>query len=228
MWYEDHDTLERYMRARGASVHVYSYTPLDMPPAWKLLKHKKTPVIPLVTKTADDILAAFRDTTRNEVRRTFALDGLTFDIGEATAETYAFYQQATRSQGRIPQKRGLFRGALVASARYQGKIIAAIAYMPAQPIAKVLTISSLRRETDDAHMRAMIGFATKRLVYEVCVWGIAHGYEGCDLAYINLDDPSKKGITDFKMGFGGEVRDEWQYVYVSPMLKTLRKLLLWL
>ena len=58
-------------------------------------------------------------------------------------------------------------------------------------------------------------------MYELCRYGILHGYEYVDLSYVNLHDPQKEGIDRFKMQFGGEIVDEYQYRYVSPLFQLL-------
>jgi len=209
LWYEPAERVRSFLRG-FAAVHVYSYAPLDLP-GFRLVKKKQTPVVDVRGKTIEEMLAAFRDTTRNEIRRTFAMPELAFTIEKPSRELYEFYVAATHSQGRKPQGCGLFRDSQVAVARRGNMILAAVAFIPAHPVLKVLTISSLRRESGDPQERNLIGYCTKRLIHELCVRAIYDGYESLDLAYINLTDPAKRGITDFKMGFGGVIRDEWQY-----------------
>lgn len=222
LWYEPLGRVQEYLHGY-ARVHVYAYEPLSLP-GFRMIREKQTPLISVKGKTLETVLATFRDTTRNEIRRTFAMPDLTFSIEEPSRELYDFYVAATRSQTREPQKRGLFRGARIAVARRGSMILAAIAFVPACPVVKVLTISSLRRESPDAGERNLIGFATKRLVYELCAYAIAGDYEYVDLAYVNTTDPAKKGITDFKMGFGGEIRHEWQYERKTSFLNLVRYL----
>ena len=222
VWFESNDRIRKLFPGHGR-VHVYSYDSLALP-GFSLYKEKLTPVIPIDGKKAEEVLSTFRDTTRNEVRRTFKMPELTFSLEKAGPEHYAFYVAATRTQGRVPQRAGLFLDALVSVARSKGLIIAAISFVPARPIAKVLTISSLRRESVSAEERNLIGFSTKRLVYEICLFGIHNKYEGVDLGYVNLSDPAKRGISDFKMGFGGAVRTERQYVKESRLMSVLRRI----
>ncbi len=222
LWYEPLERLQPYLHGY-ARVHVYAYEPLSLP-GFRMIREKQTPLIPVKDKTPEAVLATFRDTTRNEIRRTFAMPELSFSIEGPSTELYDFYAAATRSQGRVPQKRGLFRDARIAVARRGSTILAAIAFVPASPVAKVLTISSLRRESPDAGERNLIGFATKRLVYELCAYAIAGDYDYVDLAYVNTTDPTKKGITDFKMGFGGEIRHECQYERTASFLSLVRYL----
>lgn len=221
IWFEPVESIRPFLQGY-ARTHVYSYQPLELP-AFHLLKEKPTPFIPLSGTTAEEVLSSFRDTTRNEVRRTFKMPELSFTIQRPDAETYAFYAAATRSQGRRPQRAGLFRDARVAVARRAGVVLSTIAFVPAKPVVKVLTISSLRRESADAQERNLIGFASKRLIYELCAYGIDNGYDGVDLGYVNLTDAAKRGISDFKTGFGGEVRTEWQYVRESRLVALLRR-----
>lgn len=222
IWYEPREHIAPYLKGY-ARVHIYAYEALNLP-GFRLIREKRTPVIPVAGKDSGEILGGFRDTTRNEVRRTFAMPEVAFSIEVPSTELCDFYAAATRSQGRIPQKCGLFRDARFAVARKEGVVIAAISFVPAKPIVKILTISSLRRESADPQERNLIGFATKRLVYELCVFGVREGYEGVDLAYVNVDDPAKKGITDFKMGFGGDVRHEWQYERITSIIRLVRYL----
>lgn len=218
-WYESEETVRALS---GARVRAYTYVPFSLPSEWVLIREKETPVTPLTGKTADDVLLGFRDTVRNEVRRTFSLPNVLVAIVPFSSEHYQLYKSHVDAQGRGVQPFRSFRDLLCAEARLNGVLVSVISFVPAKPIVKVFSISSSRVGADK-ETATNIGFLTKRLVYELCVWGIEHKYDGVDLAYVNTVDPAKKGITDFKMGFGGEVRKEYQYERASKITHFARR-----
>ena len=55
-------------------------------------------------------------------------------------------------------------------------------------------------------------------------WGKAQGRKVFDIGGIT-DDPSKKGIREFKQSFGGADADVYIYRYTDPMFALLKKAL---
>ena len=92
-------------------------------------------------------------------------------------------------------------------------------------VLKVFAIFSTRHSTHDATERALIGMASKKLIYDACRYAREHAYTYLDLAYITTDPTDKReSIASFKKGFGGEIVPEYQYEYVSAPVAFIRKL----
>jgi hypothetical protein len=64
-------------------------------------------------------------------------------------------------------------------------------------------------------------------MFEICKYGQAHGAKLVDLASINLTDPAKKSIADFKSSFGGKIENEYQYIWSDGFFRLFEKLAGW-
>lgn len=208
---------KRYMYITGISYRKYTYGS-DV-----RVKQKKTIIIDLKGHTRESLFGTFHDTTRNEIRRTQKSSVFSFRVQEDIERAYALYVRFERAQGRRPQKRYSFEQSLIFNAYMDGELVSSIACYDAKPFLRVRAVYSARLWAD-ASMRASIGYATRALVYEICQYGIAHGYEGVDMGAANFDDPEKKGITQFKGSFGGRVVDEYTYEYASPLFAFVRRI----
>ena len=207
----------RYLFIVALSHHDFSV------PAGVVKKQKKTTLIDL-QKNPQAILQSFHDTTRNEVRRTFAMNGFTVTCNDDRfSEAYACYKRF-RKDKKLPLKpRSFLRQALRMSAYWHTDLVAVVTWYDTKPVMRIQHIFS--RPAVTAEDRKIIGFATRRLIYEICVYGSNQGYKALDMASINLDNPTKEGITRFKLSFGGDVVNEYVYTYRSPLIRFLRRFL---
>jgi len=101
------------------------------------------------------------------------------------------------------------------SAEYRGQEISGISLIEDKPNIKTITIYSKRVVTEDKETYKIIAQATRRIVWEICLWAKKEGFRLFDLGSINLDDPVKAGVTEFKLSFGGEVIPEYTFIYKS-------------
>lgn len=186
------------------------------------VKSKPTIIIDLKRKP-EDVLAGFNDTSRNEVRKTFKIDEYSFMYNDKNFdEIYKLYKSFRKSKN-LPIKKPYFlRAASIYTAYYNNELISVVSFYNVYPYLRIQNIFS-KDADDDKETRKIIGYATRRLIYEVCKFGCENGYTSFDLAGINLTDPAKKGITNFKSSFGGEVIHEYTYTYKHPLIKFLRK-----
>ena len=203
-------------------VVLVSHQKLDVPPGVRV-KKKPTVLIEL-NKALEQILQSFNDTARNEIRRTFKLPELSFNTDhEDFSETYALYRFFRKRKGLSTRGKDFFKDALFFKAYWNGELISVITCYAAHPGIRIQNIFSKTAE-GDKELRRMIGYATRRLVYEICAYGQERGFSFLDLAGINLTDQRKSGITAFKRSFGGDIADEYTYTYRSPMFSALMKL----
>ena len=183
------------------------------------IKQKKTLLINL-KKSAEDTLATFHDTARNEVRKTFSILGLEITRDDNRLEDmYRLYKDFRKVKHLETHGPGFLQAATRFNAYYKNELISVVTVYGVFPKLRIQNIFSLT--TEDPELRKIIGYATRRLIYEVCAYGAAKNYESLDLASINLHSQAKAGITKFKMSFGGEVIDEYTYTYRSPFVRSL-------
>ncbi len=179
------------------------------------VRTKKTALID-VSQGADNAFLAFNDTARNEIRRTERDTQIIIEHHDNAAldtELYILYSNFQKARGAIPMPRRLFKNLAAITTRTNGSIISAITFYPSTPIVRVRSIFSARHEAKE--QRAFVGMATRRLVWELCQWAAKNERTAVDLAGINLTDPAKAGITQFKLSFGSVISDEYTYVYKS-------------
>ena len=116
-------------------------------------------------------------------------------------------------QGRKPHDRSIFLGSKVFGAYRNGELISGIICYGAKPILRSRANFSKRLIVVDRESRRAVSNATKRLIYEICLYGRTNGYTYFDQGSVNLMDPKKKSIGEFKSSFGGEFVDEYTYTY---------------
>jgi lipid II:glycine glycyltransferase (peptidoglycan interpeptide bridge formation enzyme) len=187
------------------------------------VRHKKTPLIDL-TRDKEDIFREFNSTTRNEIRQSEKIDSLRFAMDDHNIkDAYLLYSQHEQAQGRVPDRKKEFEGCIIFGAYLQNEMISAIICTHGSGYLRAKSISSKRMEKADKEFLKILGFASRRIVWELCQFGIANGYKGFDLGSINLEDPKKAGIAHFKQSFGGKLIDEYAYVYKSPAFNFFEK-----
>ena len=199
-------------------VVAISHTKIDVP-ASVAVKTKKTSCVDL-QRSPEEILQSFHDTTRNEVRRTFSIPDFSFTCNdERFKEAYSMYKEFRRKKNLEIQPPLFFRSVLRFSAYLQGRLMAVVTCYDADPYLRIQNIFSAFPH--NVGMQKYIGIATRRLIYDVCVYGSKKGRTYLDMASINLHNPAKKGITNFKLSFGGTIMDEYTYTYKSAFMRLL-------
>jgi hypothetical protein len=186
-------------------------------PDFVIRKQKRTANISLRRAPAE-ILQSFHDTTRNEVRRTFTMEGLTITQDDARfTEAYALYKTFRLAKGLPVKPPSFLRQAMRMSAYWQDTLIAVVTWYDVTPYMRIQHIFS--RDAKTPEERKISGYATRRLIYEICVYGSNAGREYLDLASVNMYNIAKQGITNFKLSFGASLADEYIYTYKSPFLR---------
>lgn len=208
-----------------SALSVLTYQPIEGLSGF-YLRQKMTPNIYL-SAGIDAVLAGFRDTVRNEIHRTHRLDG--FEIrtsADSVDAAYDVYRSFEFSQQRAPISKEEFQLFTCFSAWYQGVCVSGISFFQSGDRIRIRSIFSARMTTreQDKELYKIIGYASKRLVYEVCAYGCVHGVVSVDLASINLTDPEKASIARFKSGFGAVIEPEYQYIWTSWWFKGFQRL----
>ena len=198
--------LEGYPSGTCYFKEIFSLEPLYLP-GWEE-SCKPTVLIPLI----EDILPTFSE--REKIRKTFNGDyGVWHFKHDMTM--YRFYHQFEESQGRKPMAWEEFRQYEGFKAIFKGgEVLSAITFTRSPGYLRIRSMFSGPKTRETAN-------ATRRLILEICNLGYREGYKYLDMAFINRTDPAIKGITAFKMSFGGTIAYEYIYVYKSPIYKLL-------
>ena len=163
-----------------------------------------------VSEGLDATFARYRSTSRNEINRTKRAPELSVRFGtEPFDELYGFHAECERERGWYPVPEEELRASIVCSCSWDGKLVAGMSCYRSDTHLRVGRIFSRRRsgEWEKVHQehRWLFSGASRRVVYELCGYCIENGLRFLDLGGIDVDDPSKAGISKFKQGFGGEI-----------------------
>ena len=185
---------------------------------------KNTPLIDL-TQGTEVAFKRFRKNTRNEIRKTERIKGLSFrNLDNNFGKSYRFYKKIKRKDGVSPDLKMEFNGCLFFNAYLDGKIIVSVScYDDSKETLRLKHIVSLRKK--EFFDGRIAGYATRRIIWEICKYGAKCDYKTVDLGGINFGEPDKEGIRLFKESFGGLVAPVYIYHYETRMFKLLKKIL---
>ncbi len=217
---EDLDELRD--SGKYSSIVAMSYKKVDIE---KFLRTEKTTALIDLTETEADIFKKFNDTTRNEINKT--LKDSDFGISSAiklSLSTYKLYSDFEFSQGRVPVSIQDLKQCVSFEVSYKGELLSAILILYEKPYIRIRSIFSKRLQTEDRDMYKHISNATRRAMWEICLWGKRNGYISVDLASVNLTNPKTANITRFKMSFGGSIVPEYTYTYKTKIFEWLEVL----
>jgi len=201
-------------------IYILSYDKKDLPGF--TVKEKDTPVIYL-NKTLEEIFRNFNSTTRNEVRKTLngKIPGLSFvSEDENIRDSYELSAKFERSQGRRPDSISDYMGCKFFSAYLNNDLISSIACFDNGKVLRAKVICSKRLETGDRELYKIISYATRRLVYEICKYGLENNYDLFDLGSVNF---KKENLAKFKMGFTKDLIKEYSYTYRNKLLNKIER-----
>lgn len=203
---------------------IYSYKKIDFNEKFIFVSERFTPLIEVGKKDKEEILQGFRESYRTQIRKTYKIDSLRFEVKSANAtDVYSQYVVFEKTQGRPPLSKFDFKNYIAFCAYDDGDLISVLICLPVdKTVLKVITLFSKRLEVSDKSKYQRIGYSSRRLVYEACVYATEKDMPIVDLAYVDLSNEEKMGINDFKMGFGGVVTSEYAYEYKSNLISLFR------
>lgn len=205
-----------------SSITAISYDQLSLPDF--RVRTKTTTLIGL-SGQEEDIFKKFNDTTRNEIRKSEKTAGLKIISDDKNFDgAYSLYSDFEYSRGEAPFSKKALKECVVFSAYYNNEIVSGIFVDLGKPYLRVRYIFSKRLDIDDKELYKIVSNSTRRLVWEICLWGKKNGFVSLDLASVNFKDPEVSGITKFKMSFGGDVVNEYTYIYKSLVFRYFEKL----
>jgi hypothetical protein len=200
-------------------IQIISHGIIDDIPKNFVCSVKKNTRIRLYDVDDKDIFYKFHKTTRNEIHKSYTIDNLNFIIfnqdDKKFEEFYALYRLHENSQGRLPENKKNFYGYQVCAAIFKNQMISAVSFCETGlNIIRVKSISSLRLETEDVIFKKIISLSSRRVIWEICQYGKQRDCRFVDLAYVSLTG-LRSGIDHFKLSFGGEIIDDYTYIYKS-------------
>lgn len=202
---------------------IISHEKLDLEGFY--LREKNTAIIDL-KQTEDEILKKFSDTTRNEIRRTYNNPDLNFTYNQLDFDlTYDLYSRFEKSQGRKEVGKNEMKLFARATATYKGDMLYGLYVVESFPYARIRSIFSKRLATDDKEMLKLISNSGRRLFWEVCQNLKNRRFVFLDLAAVNFTDKNKENLKNFKMSFGGDVIEEYTYIYKSMAYIAAEKII---
>ncbi len=173
----------------------------------------------------EEILNRFTRTTRQEVAKTHEIPDLEFRIEDSNVEIeYRLYCDFERAQGRKPWKRTSFDNLKHFNAYYKGEMISSVPCYDLFPYLQVRAMFSKRLTDDNQELRKIIGYATRRLIYEICRYAKKKNYAFLGLGAVNYSTTQKANVAQFKMFFGSRVEDEYTYTYASRRFRLLNRI----
>lgn len=216
----DSEEIEK-LKQKYSYIFIYSYEK----PGFKdfKIRAQQSPIIDL-SQSLDEIFAKFKKNTRNEIHKTEKIKELKFkNPDENFNYSYRFYRKIKRADGVKPDIKKEFKGCLFFNAYLNKKMIVSVSCYDNGEILRLKHIVSSRKEKNFDGRVA--GYATRKIIWEIIKYGKENNYEKMDLAGVNFEDPSKKGITEFKMSFGGEIKDIYICRYETKIFLLLKKIL---
>lgn len=184
---------------------------------------KMTPLIDL-RQPSGDIFATFRKNTRNEIRKTESIPDLRFVREDPSrALSYRFYKFIKMKDGVIPDLARDFSQCRFFNAYLVNQLIVSISCYDNGRVLRLKHIVSVRKEP--RFDPRIIGYATRRLIWDICQWGKEYDYQMLDLGGINYVESAKSGVTMFKESFGGSCIDMYVYRYETKVFRLLKRVL---
>ena len=201
-------------------IHLYSYQPVNLPDF-----SEQQQIISVIDLGQDEttVFQGFKKNTRNEIHKTEHLAKISFRIPDPDVITsYRFYRQIKRRDGVIPDHRQEFTNCLFFNAYSNATLIVSLSCYQAGNIIRLKHVVSVRKQAEiDSRL---VGYASRRLVWEICKYAKHHNYRWFDLAGVNLSDQKKSGVAQFKQSFGGELKTNYVYRYERPLFLLVIKI----
>ncbi len=209
--------------ARGkkkySRIQIVSLSPLELPGF--RLKRRRTGIIKL-GGSMEEIIGSFDRTSRNNIHRADRDAGLRFEMRpRVTDEGYALVVRFVHARGLTPHPRSYYEGCVEFLAFADNEPVSGIFIFPSTPVGLLAAVFSKRHEDCSHEAYKRVGYASKRLMANVCGWGIDHGMTDIDMGGLNLDATDKAGIANSKMAFNPIVAEQYVYTYSSPTFSVL-------
>lgn len=158
---------------------------------------------------AEAAFSRFNATSRNEVRRSEKITELGFHFGYDVVgfdAYFEFHSNCEKDRNWFPVPPDELKNSLLFSASFNGMLIAGMSCYTHEQYIRVGRIYSNKRSKKSEILTNLVyGCASKRIVFEICKYAAANGFTQLDLGGVDLTDPSKSGISQFKLSLGSKV-----------------------
>jgi len=206
-----------YESGEYSSIIALSYEKMDIE---GFVRTEKTTALIDTSVSEDEIYGRFSE--REKIAKTYKTPELSFAVDDQNKQpVYRAYSDFEFSQGRAPISIEQFEQFRLFSAYLHGEPVSGINIIESAHYIRIRSIFSKRLTIGDKAMYRLIASSSRRVMWELCKWAHEHGYRSVDLASVNLVDQAKKGISDFKMSFGGTIVTEYTYTYKSRLFTSL-------
>lgn len=218
------EDLER-LKQTSWYLFLVSYQPIKSLKGFRI--DEKNAVIIDLTTPLESIFQKFKSNTRKEIRHIERNPDVSFRrLDPNIDEVFQCYANFEKLRGWRPALKEEIRNSLIFSASRGGKVIAGITCYHHRNLLRVGKIFSERLSSNDETLdSALIGQATRKLVWEICQYGKENNFKMLDLAGVDFSDPVKVGITRFKQSFGGEVQTVYVCRQQRPLFSIIKKTL---
>lgn len=176
-------------------------------------------------RTEDELLAAMKSNTRNEIRRA-EKEGCEFQLVETFDEFIPFYNSFCTEKGLSDltsrSRMGKYEKVLLTKAVKDGAVLAMHANVLDANSKVAFLLYSCSQRLAEGVDRKLIGWGNRFLHWRELQWLKAEGYETYDWSGVCTDpkDP-RYSIGQFKLAFGGTLVDSW--TLKSPLYAWLEK-----
>lgn len=208
-----HISPEEIEKLKQDFSYLFVVTYGDNPPTGDWQVQKRQAFVIDLTQSINRVFDNFKKNTRNEIRRAENDPSLSFVSNDhnwkAAYKRYKKFEQARKWMSMLKAE---FKRSVLFNAYHRGDIISGIACYGHNDTLRVNKIFSIRNHNTRSDLSvAVIGYASRKLIYDICQYGIKNNYTRLDLGGVNFTDNSKIGISQFKQSFGGDL----QYTHVS-------------
>ena len=158
---------------------------------------------------SDVILAGFRNTVRQEIRKS-EKENVTCSFEQDIDRFVAFYNDFANAKKIYPTSKVMIEAMgpsfIMSWAKIDGEVLAAHSYLVDQEAGIARLYHSASRRLDQTIDRNIIGRANKLLTAKDIFYFKDKGFHTMDFGGYadNTEDKSLKGINEFKLSFGGE------------------------
>jgi hypothetical protein len=166
----------------------------------------KNSVIIDLRKGMDDVFSRFNSTARKHIRRFEKIPELTFhNFIHDQSGFYEFYTKCEKSRNWFPIPQEELMTSIVFYVNYKGNYLSGISAYTHQNKIRLGRIFSLRNESQIENSNLIFGVAAKKIVHELCIYGIENNFDTLDLGGIDLSSEQKSGISEFKLSFSDKI-----------------------
>lgn len=207
-----------------SQLHFVSLKNFEAPGFFKVTH--KTPVI-FLNNGPKEIFQKFNKTTRNEINKTMESTELFFENNSSNFngfyELYKNFEATKKRLTSIPSLDNLLKNSRLFLAYYKKEVISAVLCYDNGEVLRANIICSKRLSEGDKEFFKLISNSSRRLIFEICKYGIENGYSMVDLGEVCIDQNDKKfKIAQYKLNFTQELIDSIHYYRINnPILKLL-------